>query len=204
MTAATDGPIDGRRRRAELTRTALVDLATERFAEQGYAQTSMRDLERDGPVTLAAIYSHFAKKADLLVEAINRRITVDLEDRPSDAPSVELVERLTDAARTYPERRQLRALLLQAAAASQTDDETRGRVRDAQKEHIDNWVAGYHANRERIGLDPAVDVDALVLYTWAVELGLGMLEAFGLDPAPDAWADIQQRMARSLLADPNA
>lgn len=197
---APDAPLDGRRRRTLATRAALIELATERFATQGYTQTSMRDLERDGPVTLAAIYSHFRNKADLLVAAINRRITEDLEDVPDEVRRADLVERLSASARGYRERRRLRALLVQAAAASQTDEVTRERVRDAQKAHIDDWTAGYHANRDRIGLDPAVDIDTAVLYTWAVELGLGMLEAFDLAPEPDDWADIQARVARSLLS----
>lgn len=191
--------IDGRRRRAMATRAALIDLATERFATQGYTQTSMRDLERDGPVTLATIYSHFRNKADLLVAAISRRITDDLEDVPDDVRRTDLVERLSENARTYPQRARLRALLVQAAAASQTDDVTRARVREAQKAHIDDWTAGYHANRERIGLDPTVDIDTAVLYTWAVELGLGMLEAFDLAPDPQHWSEIHGRVAASLL-----
>lgn len=200
MTTATEPHIDGRRRRALATREALIDLATERFATQGYADTSMRDLERDGPVTLATIYSHFKNKADLLVAAINRRITTDLEDRPTTGRSTELVDRLTETASAFAERRQLRALLVQAAAASQTDDETRTRVRDAQREHVDAWIAGYHANRERIGLDPDLPVEAAVLTTWAVELGLGMLEAFDMAPnSPDDWAEVQARLAASFL-----
>lgn len=200
MTTATEPHVDGRHRRAQATRDALIDLAAQRFATQGYAQTSMRDLERDGPVTLAAIYSHFKNKADLLVAAINRRISADLEERPADAPPAQVVDRLTEAALAFPEREQLRSLLVQAAAACQTDEETRDRVRQAQREHVDAWTAAYHANRERLGLDPVVDIDTAVLYTWAVELGLGMLEAFDMAPAsPEHWAEIQNRLAASLL-----
>lgn len=200
MDTATEPPVDGRHRRSRATREALIDLAAERFASQGYAQTSMRDLERDGPVTLAAIYSHFKNKADLLVAALNRRITLDLEERPDAGRPVEVVERLTDAAREFPERRQLRSLLVQAAAAAQTDDDTRARVAAAQREHVDAWIAGYHANRERLGIDPEVDIDTAVLYTWAVELGLGILESFDMAPeSPEHWAEIQGRLALSLL-----
>lgn len=200
MTATTEPHVDGRKRRSMATRDALIDLATERFATHGYVETSMRDLERDGPVTLATIYAHFKNKADLLVAAINRRIAADLEDRPDDGRPTELVDRLAEAAASFGERRQLRALLVQAAAASQTDDETRERVRDAQREHVDAWIAGYHANHERIGLDPDVPIETAVLYTWAVELGLGMLEAFDMAPeSSDDWAEIQTRLAASLL-----
>ena len=131
---ASDGEhLDSRKRLAAANRAALIELATQRFATEGYAQTSMRDLERDGPVTLAAIYSHFHNKADLLVAAINQRIVEDLEDVPDEVRRGDLVERLSNNARTYPERRALRALLVQAAAAAQTDPLAKARVRDAQR-----------------------------------------------------------------------
>ena len=193
------GHDDSRKRRAMANRAALVALATERFATRGYAQTSMRDFERDGPVTVAAIYSHFKNKADLLVAAIDQRIVEDLEDVPDEVRGGDVVERLSNNARTYPERRVLRALLVQAAAASQTDPLTKQRVRDAQKSHIDDWSAAYHANQEHMGLDPEVDIDTAILFNWAAELGLGILEAFDLAPDPERWTEMQARVARSLL-----
>ncbi len=198
-TDSTDAPVDGRKRRALATRSALIELASERFATHGYTQTSMRDLERDGPVTLATIYSHFHNKADLLVAAIHRRITDDLEDLPADVPRADMVERLAENARSYRGRRQLRALLVQAAAAAQTDDVTRERVRDAQWAHIHDWIAAYRANIDQVGLDPALDIDTAVLYMWAAELGLGVLEAFDIEPDAGALADVQSRVARSFL-----
>ena len=57
------------------------------------------------------------------------------------------------------------------------------------------------AHRERLGLDPEIDIETAVLYTWAVELGLGVLEAFGMEPnAPEEWAAVQRRLAEALLA----
>jgi AcrR family transcriptional regulator len=161
----------------------------------------MRDIERQGPVTMGAIYAHFKNKAELLVAVINERITKDLEEPYPVRGStvVDHIERLTDAAREFPKRRRLRALLVQGAAAAQTDEETRTRVRTAQLQHVTTWVERYEANRTRLGIDPDVDIETAVLYTWAVELGLGVLEAFGMEPAsPAKWAAIQNRLARSL------
>jgi len=183
------------------TRAALVELATDLFSTHGYASTSMRDIERQGPVTMGAIYAHFKNKAELLVAAINDRIAKDLEDPypPRGQPNADHIERLTHAARDFPKRRRLRALLVQAAAAAQTDDDARTRVREAQQQHVDGWVEGYEANRVRLGIDPSVDIETAVLYIWAVELGLGVLEAFGMEPqSTTKWAAIQNRVARSL------
>lgn len=206
MTRQSAGP-RGRRSAAEAeeTRSRLVELADQLFAQQGYLQTSIRDLARHANVTSGAIYGHFRNKAELLAEAIHRRIGAELE-----AGTIDLGERsnhvstLTRQGLRYRRRRRLRALMVQAAAAAQTDPETKARLRDEQRAHIKAWIAGYERERERLGIDPAVDVEAALLYTWAVELGLGVLESFDIEPKRAAgWADIHNRMARSLRLPPD-
>ena len=192
--------------RAKATRAALVELAAELFAEQGYVQTSIRDIARRGSLTTGAIYGHFRNKADLLAEAISARTAEELEAQSMDlGVDVDHVETLTRLARSSSaSRRRLRALIVQGAAAAQTDEETRLRLREEQLAHIDRWIAGYRANRDRLGIDPSVDLQAAVLYTWAVELGLGVLEGIGIEPrSRKGWADIQNRMARSLMLPPD-
>jgi AcrR family transcriptional regulator len=186
------------RDRSEATRSALIDLAVELFSTRGYAETSMRDIAREGPVSMGAIYLHFKNKAELLAEALETKISEDLEAVNPSGP-VDHVERLTSNARDIAARHDLRALLVQAAAAAQTDDEARTRIREAQEAHVDDWIERYEADRERLELDRDLDLPTAVLYTWASELGLGMLEAFGMGPLdPNQWADIQNRVARSF------
>lgn len=192
--------------KALATRAALVELAVELFAEQGYVQTSIRDIARRGNLTSGAIYGHFRNKADLLVEAINSRTAEELEAQTTgvtDEP--DYIEALTRMGRKYPERRRLRALIVQGAAAAQTDDETREKLREEQLSHLDRWIAGYEADRERQGIDPSVDIGTAVLATWALELGLGVLEGVGIEPrSRKAWADVQNRIARSFQLPPDA
>src|SRR5690606_29533489 len=108
------------------------------------------------------------------------------------------IETLTRQARRSPKRRQLRALIVQGAAAAQTDEDTRDRLREEQLAHIKTWIEGYEQNRERLGIHPSVDMDTAVLYTWSTELGLGVLESLGIEPrSARSWADIHNRMARS-------
>ena len=147
---------------------------------------------------MGAIYLHFKNKAELLVEALETKISEDLEAVNPPGP-VDHVERLTSAGREITARRELRALLVQAAAAAQTDDEARTRIREAQEAHVNDWIERYEADRERLELDRDLDLPTAVLYTWAAELGLGMLEAFGMGPPdPNDWADFQNRVARSF------
>ena len=203
--ATQTAPLGKGAAKAQATRTMLVDLAAELFAEHGYMQTSIRDVARRGSLTTGAIYGHFRNKADLLVEAIHNRTAEELEaqaTRFGDRP--DYVETLTRTARDFPKRRQLRALLVQGAAAAHTDEVTRQRLREEQLAHISSWIEGYRRVRGRQGIHPDVDIEAMVLYTWAAELGLGVLEAIGIGPkSPKAWAEVHNRMARGMRLGPD-
>ncbi len=186
------------------TRAALIELAAEMFAERGYLQTSIRDVAREASLTTGAIYGHFRNKAELLAEAISSRTDTLLETLPRvrpDAPAH--VGILRSKSYDYSRRRSLRALILQGAAAALTDEETRDRLRDEQLAHIESWIAGYEATRTELGIDPSVDLRSAVLYTWAAEVGLGVLEAVGIEPRTKrGWADMAARFGRALTLPP--
>jgi AcrR family transcriptional regulator len=192
--------------RSRATRAALIELAADLFAERGYAQTSVRDISRRGRLTTGAIYGNFRNKADLLAEAISARTADELEAETLGAgEQLDYIERLTALARRYRDRRRLRALIVQGAAAAQTDDETRTRLREEQLTHLNAWLEAYERERDRMGIHPSVDMQAAVLYTWAAELGLGVLESMGIEPRTAAgWADASNRFARSLQLAPDA
>lgn len=50
------------------TRERILDIALELFVEQGYDKTSLRDIAERLGTTKAAIYYHFARKQDILLE----------------------------------------------------------------------------------------------------------------------------------------
>jgi AcrR family transcriptional regulator len=178
----------------------LIELATELFSEQGYGQTSIRDIARRAALTTGAVYGQFQNKADLLVEAINSRIANELEAQSPLQGEISHVETLARLAYHYPQRRRLRALIVQGAAASLTDKETRDRLRNEQLVHLNEWIVGYERERHRLGIDDSVDIQAAVLYTWAAEVGLGVLEAVGIQPrSRRGWSDVSERFARSLM-----
>lgn len=186
--------------KAQVTRASLIDLAAQLFSEQGYGQTSIRDIARRAALTTGAVYGHFHNKADLLVEAINSRTANELEAQSLLVGQVSHVETLARLAYQYPKRRRLRALIVQGAAASLTDKETRDRLRNEQLVHLNEWIAGYERERHRLGIDDSVDLQAAVLYSWAAEVGLGVLEAVGIQPrSRRGWSDVSERFARSLM-----
>ena len=63
---------------------------------------------------------------------------------------------------------------------------------------MDQHVAAYVEHRDESAIDPDLDLEVAVLYSWAVELGLGVLELLDMAPrSTEGWADLQHRMARS-------
>ena len=197
MTDAADAEAVDEEPAAPLTRDRLLDLAGEVFADEGYAAVSVRDLARRSSLTTGAIYAHFLNKADLLVEAIDSRVDAGVE-APRD---IETTFRayLEDVGRRYPERTQLRALLLEGAAAARGDAAVRERLNREQVRRLESWVVEYEAAQQSGELDPDVDMRAAVMMLWAIELGLGVLEAFAIDaPDPDAWAELTRRFIESI------
>ena len=191
--------------KAQATRKALIGLAAELFANRGYAQTSMRDVARQASMTTGAIYGHFRNKADLLAQAVSLRISTDLESQSfGTGPGPAHIAALRKLSADHPKRRQLRALIVEGAAAAHTDSETRQHLRDEQLTHLEAWIAGYETAREELGIDPAVDLHDAVLHTWAVEVGLGVLEALGIEPhSRRSWGDLAARFGQSLLLAPD-
>jgi AcrR family transcriptional regulator len=151
---AESGPGLGRgAEKARATRAALLEVAAELFAERGYVQSSVRDIARRGEMSSGAIYGHFRSKADLLAEAISMRTADELEaESLGSNDEADYVETLTRLAYDHAKRRRLRALIVQGAAAAQTDEETRTRLRDEQESHLQVWLEGYERERDRMGI----------------------------------------------------
>jgi AcrR family transcriptional regulator len=185
--------------KARTTRAALVDSASALFVEQGYGAVSVRDLARRTQVTSGAIYGHFRNKADLLVAAIADHIARDLY-LPSNGRAG-LRNYLQRQWRSYRSRAGLRALLVEGAAAARVDADIRRELNELQSSKLAEWKAIYHAIQESEGLDPAVDMDTVLMMLWATELGLGLLESWDVElPEPGAWAGLLDRFLGALEA----
>ena len=75
----------------------------------------------------AHTHAHFLNKAELLVEAIDVRVAADVEP-PGERPEVTFRDYLTDLNRRFPERFDLRALLLEGATVARNDAAVRERL----------------------------------------------------------------------------
>ena len=178
---------------ATTTRDSLLELAAERFVADGYARTSVRDLARDSDRTTGALYGHFRNKADLLAEVIAARIVTELEGQIP--PGTSLADGIVGPWRRYRERAGLRALLLEGAAAARQDETVRERLGARQREQLAEWAEMCRAVVDPAELDATPDLDALFTLTWALELGIGVLEAYGIEPPdPDFVAEMVERV----------
>jgi AcrR family transcriptional regulator len=174
------------------TRDGLLELAAERFVADGYARTSVRDLAREFDRTTGALYGHFRSKADLLAEIIAARIA-ELEAQVP--PGVSIAEGITGPWRRSEERAGLRALLLEGAAAARQDDAIRDRLGSLQADKLAEWAEMCRESSDPAELADLPDLDALFLLVWAIQLGTGALEAYGIDVPPgDVWAEMISRL----------
>jgi AcrR family transcriptional regulator len=165
----------------------------------------VRDLAARSDLTSGAIYGNFRSKADLLLAAIDNHIYEDLvRDLALNPP--EGVSRIADVLghvfAAYPDRRQLRALLVEGAVAGRGDADVREQLQQDQAEHLEQWSDIYEVWKERREIAPDLDIRALVTMLWAMELGLGVLEAIGLDlPEGSELGDVVTRFMRGVEPD---
>jgi|SRR5689334_16076182 TetR/AcrR family transcriptional regulator, transcriptional repressor for nem operon len=182
------------------TRAALIDAAADAFVEHGYGAMSVRDLARRLDMTTGAIYGHFRNKASLLGEAVRSRIVHDLEEHGGRRYSeTALPDYVAHSFREYRKRRALRALLVEGAAAARVDDDVRQLLHDVVMEQQSRWAKLYRDAWVDERLDPDVDPAGVMLFLWAAEVGLGVLEAFDVElPKPGVLSTIVARMVGSL------
>jgi AcrR family transcriptional regulator len=181
--------------KAAATQIQLIDAAIELFASQGYKAVTVRDLARATSVTTGSIYGNFANKAVLLVEVIETLIGHDIERLPAHlvatASPADLVEFNLLA---FDHRANLRALVLEGAAAAHSDPEVRARLRSVLERHSSAWASGLE-NRLGRRSRPYNNVRTAVTAGWAAELGLGLFEALALPtPSPTQLATIFKAM----------
>jgi AcrR family transcriptional regulator len=183
--------------KARSTRAALVRSAYDLFIEQGYGAVSVRDLARRTQVTSGAIYGHFRNKADVLVAAIADHIDHDLYLKSNGRDTLRTY--MQRQWRSYRSRTGLRALLVEAAAAAHVDPEVKRQLHDLQTAKLAEWRAIYQELQRDEGLDPAVDMDAVLTMLWATELGVGLLESWDVElPKPATWGRVVDRFIGSL------
>lgn len=108
------------------TRERILQAATQLFAENGFANTSMPAIAAGSGITAGAIYRHFPSKAELLLEVVKRALealpfSFEQTEGGDDATLLpEVAARFTDPAFTL-----LRQLSVEVHAVARRDPEVR-------------------------------------------------------------------------------
>jgi AcrR family transcriptional regulator len=187
--------------KGEATRARLIELAADIFADEGYAAASIRDIAHRSGLSSGAIYGTFRGKADLLAEVVDAALASDVDTLPTAVQQLTLPEIDAYQYEHAAERTRLRALLLEAAAAARADGDIRDRLRETMLPRIDMATEAHEEWRDRAGVDPSIDMRALVTLIWSADLGLSVLDALGVDlPDVGAWSDLMRRLLHSLEA----
>jgi AcrR family transcriptional regulator len=170
-----------RRRDAAATRQSLLDAARRRFAADGYAATSVRDIATEAGVNVALISRYFESKEGLFRACL--RGTVDeLKETVFTGGPRELAARMAGAHSKAPHQL---LLLLRSSG-----DETAERIRlDILSSIASRLAVAVGADPE----DPEISLNAQVAL--ATALGVVILRSAGLTPL--ASAD-QDQLANSL------
>jgi AcrR family transcriptional regulator len=190
--------------KGEATRARLIEIAAELFAEEGYAAVSIRDVATRSGLSSGAIYGTFRGKADLLAEVVDASLAADVETLPVAVREMTLPDIDAYQYEHADARARLRGLLLEAAAAARSDPDIRERISEAMAPRIDLATDAHEEWRERAGVDPSLDMRALVTMIWSADLGLEVLRGLGVEmPDLKTWSDLMRRLLHSLES-PNA
>jgi AcrR family transcriptional regulator len=187
--------------KGEATRARIIEHAADLFAEEGYARASIRDLAFRTGLSSGAIYGTFRGKADLLAAVVDATIASDVEALPLAVMQQTLPDIDAYQYEHPAQRERLRGLLLDAAVAARTEPEVREQLHDAMEPHLDMATEAHDEWRDRAGVDPDLDMRALVLLIWSADLGLAVLDAMGVDlPDPKVWSELVHHMLKSMEA----
>lgn len=78
-------PVKSRREQySQATKAALLEAATRRFAEHGFAKTALEDVAADIQASRGAVYHHFASKTALF-EAVVQELETDMIRKAAEA-----------------------------------------------------------------------------------------------------------------------
>jgi AcrR family transcriptional regulator len=142
-----DAQTDGRDRRSDRTRTAILHAARERFAAQGYDRTTIRGVAADADIDPSMVMRYFGNKAQLFEAALTIDLRLpDLAAVPHEELPAVLVRHFVDRWEGDPTDDALLVLLRSAVtneqAAARTHEIFASQVAPALSAALGREVAG--------------------------------------------------------------
>lgn len=180
-TAGDDIPAQRRRRNAAQTRQLLLEVARVRFARDGYASTTVRDIADAAGVNVALISRYFTSKEGLFEACLATAVTElrrDAEDLPRDDVAATIARRI--AAPTEAPQMQEALLLMLRSSGDERVDEIRRAVLRAVSERLAATTSG---RPETPDDDPLLLPAQIVI---ATTVGMALLRSIGVRPVSSA------------------
>jgi len=191
------------------TRAKLVDAAARLFELKGYEGSTVAGIAREAGVTTGAIYTHYERKVDLLVDAlhVNRdRVAAAALDAGGDVDVDDPASVLLALARRLVRRDDDRTSLLAEALLASRRDAELAQVLAGTLAEREGVIAELLAEGQRQGrLRP--DTSATAAARFALLLALGSLFARALDLPPvddDEWEALVRTVIDGFVPDQEA
>jgi len=183
----------------------LLHAAAEVFAEKGYEKAGVAEIARRAGVTTGAIYSRYAGKAELLLDAVDHHVPDRIErllraDDPADSPT-EVLSSLGD--HLLDDLPEGYGLFLEAIVAARRDpglaESLRRRVDEEERQ-----LGGLIRQAQADGLvDTELDELAVVRLAHAIGFGMTLTRAMGLDlPTAEGWHAVIDGVIAGLAVQP--
>jgi AcrR family transcriptional regulator len=183
------------------TRERILDVSLELFNEQGYEKTSLREIAERLGVTKAALYYHFERKEDILLElhlrlhALGRQVVDRLGDLDADKVDttawVQLLDELIDQVIA---NRDLFILMQRNHGAFEALEHSQHH--DAEHADLEQQLRSFLAS-SAIPLAKRVRMACSIGAVVGALMGAG--DAFG-DAAPEEIADLVREAVHDLIS----
>jgi AcrR family transcriptional regulator len=186
------------------TRERLLRAAAEVFAERGYDGTRVADIAAAAGVSNGALYTHFASKAELMVDALRTHGRRMLADLFAADPDRSITDLLLVIGRWLPRRRDAHGyLIVEALVAARRDDDVAGPMRDYVGERAD-WLAELMRIAQRDGeIDPVLAPNALAHFCLLLAMGSALVTPDLHAVDDQEWSALLGRVVTALaLTDP--
>jgi AcrR family transcriptional regulator len=109
-----------RERKKQQTRETIARVALRLFAERGYDETTLADIAAAADVAPRTIFAYFEGKEDILLDAEGaflNQLKRTLDERPSDATTVDAIRQFLDSMESPDEDARLRKRVIMANPA---------------------------------------------------------------------------------------
>lgn len=179
-----------RRRDSAATRAALLDAATELFADRGYDRTTVRDIAARAAVNQALLFRYFGSKEALFAEVLARQGRDRLAESPPEQRLARILRGLLD-----PGPARVRNHALETVLRSSGQDKAAQAIRLGLGEEYARALA-------ELSDAPDAEVRGDLVLAWL--LGIGLLRSVtGKEPLASADPEVVVRLvlraARVLL-----